>query len=113
MDERRIGWVEAARIHPASGLSVEDRTRVADALEARWGVRQEWRLREVCILSLSQPSPKAHLSDTGSQSCLRKDIRPYWESRRLTQVFPLLRYDPAVSSPTAGVADRAVPVRLT
>ncbi len=35
------------RMHPASGLSVEDRDRVADALEAPWGIRQERRLREV------------------------------------------------------------------
>ena len=35
------------RIHPAAGLSVEDRDRAADALEAPWGIRQERRLREV------------------------------------------------------------------
>ena len=34
-------------IYPAAGLSVEDRDRVADALEAPWGIRQERRLREV------------------------------------------------------------------
>ena len=35
------------RMCPASGLSVEERDRVADALEAPWGIRQERRLREV------------------------------------------------------------------
>ena len=35
------------RMHPAAGLSVKDRDRVADALEAPWGIRQERRLREV------------------------------------------------------------------
>ena len=35
------------RLHPADGLSVEERDRVADALEAPWGIRQERRLREV------------------------------------------------------------------
>ena len=34
-------------MHPASGLSIEDRDRVADALEAPWGIRQERRLRGV------------------------------------------------------------------
>ena len=34
------------RIHPAAGLSVEDRYRAADALEALWGIRQERWLRE-------------------------------------------------------------------
>ena len=37
------------RMHPAAGLSVEDRDRVADALEAPWGIRQERRLREVFV----------------------------------------------------------------
>ena len=37
------------RIHPAAGLSVEDRDRAADALEAPWGIRQERRLREVFV----------------------------------------------------------------
>lgn len=35
------------RIHTAAGLSVEERDRVADALEAPWGMRQERRLRDV------------------------------------------------------------------
>ena len=35
------------RTHPAPGLTVKDRDRVADALEAPWGIRQERRLREV------------------------------------------------------------------
>lgn len=35
------------RMHPAEGLSIEDRDRIADALEAPWGIRQERRLREV------------------------------------------------------------------
>ncbi len=35
------------RMHPADGLSIEERDRVADALEAPWGIRQERRLREV------------------------------------------------------------------
>jgi len=30
-------------------LSIEDRDRVADALEAPWGIRQEQRLREVFV----------------------------------------------------------------
>ncbi|MYH08920.1 MAG: hypothetical protein F4143_01905 [Gemmatimonadales bacterium] len=37
------------RMHPAPELSVEDRDRVADALEAPWGIRQERRLREVFV----------------------------------------------------------------
>ena len=32
---------------PAPGLSIEDRDRVADALEAPWGICQERRLRAV------------------------------------------------------------------
>ena len=35
------------RMHPAAGMSIEERDRVADALEAPWGIRQERRLREV------------------------------------------------------------------
>ena len=35
------------RMHPAAGVSLEERDRVADALEAPWGIRQERRLREV------------------------------------------------------------------
>lgn len=35
------------RIHPAEGMSVGERDRLAEALEAPWGVRQERRLREV------------------------------------------------------------------
>lgn len=35
------------RLHPADGLSVEERDRTADALEAPWGIRQERRLRDV------------------------------------------------------------------
>lgn len=37
------------RMHPAAGLSVEECDRVADALEAPWGIRQERRLREVFV----------------------------------------------------------------
>lgn len=37
------------RVHPASGLSIEDRDRVADALEAPCGIRHERRLREVFV----------------------------------------------------------------
>lgn len=35
------------RMHPAEGMSLEERDRLADALEAPWGIRQERRLREV------------------------------------------------------------------
>jgi hypothetical protein len=35
------------RMHGAEGLTIEDRDRLADALEAPWGIRQEKRLREV------------------------------------------------------------------
>ena len=35
------------RMHPAAGMSLEERDRVADALEAPWGIRQERQLREV------------------------------------------------------------------
>lgn len=35
------------RMHPAEGMSVEERDRLAEALEAPWGIRQERRLREV------------------------------------------------------------------
>ncbi|MYG48491.1 MAG: hypothetical protein F4164_03755 [Gemmatimonadales bacterium] len=35
------------RMHSGPRLSVEERDRVADALEAPWGIRQERRLREV------------------------------------------------------------------
>ena len=35
------------RMHPAVSMSLEERDRVADALEAPWGIRQERRLREV------------------------------------------------------------------
>ena len=35
------------RMYPAASMSLEERDRVADALEAPWGMRQERRLREV------------------------------------------------------------------
>lgn len=35
------------RMHAAPGMSVEERDRVADALEAPWGIRQERQLRDV------------------------------------------------------------------
>lgn len=35
------------RHHAAPGLSLEDQDRIAEALEAPWGIRQERRLREV------------------------------------------------------------------
>ncbi len=35
------------RMHAASRLSAEERDRLADALEAPWGIRQERRLRQV------------------------------------------------------------------
>lgn len=35
------------RMHPAEDMSVEEQDRLADALEAPWGIRQEKRLREV------------------------------------------------------------------
>lgn len=35
------------RMHGSEGLSIEERDRLADALEAPWGLRQEKRLREV------------------------------------------------------------------
>lgn len=34
---------------PATGLSLAERDRVADALEAPWGIRQVRRLREVFV----------------------------------------------------------------
>lgn len=37
------------RMHPATGASVEDRDRAADALEAPWGIRQEHQLHEVVV----------------------------------------------------------------
>ena len=43
------------RMHPAAGLSVEERDRVADALEAPWGIRQERRLREVFVVDEVTP----------------------------------------------------------
>jgi len=38
---------EHVRHHPAEGLTLQDRDRLADALEAPWGLRIEKRLREV------------------------------------------------------------------
>lgn len=35
------------RLHPAEGMSLEQRDRLAEALEAPWGIRIEKRLREV------------------------------------------------------------------
>lgn len=35
------------RLHPADGMSLEERDRLADALEAPWGLRIERQLREV------------------------------------------------------------------
>lgn len=35
------------RMHPAEGTSLEERDRLADALEAPWGIRQERQLRAV------------------------------------------------------------------
>ena len=42
-----LAAAEHVRTNPAAGLSVEERDRAADALEAPWGIRQERRLREV------------------------------------------------------------------
>ncbi len=48
------------RMHPASGFSIEDRDRVADALEAPWGIRQERRLREVFAPDRVAPGELTH-----------------------------------------------------
>ena len=42
-------------MHPAVGLSVEERDRVADALERPWGIRHGRRLREVFVVEEVTP----------------------------------------------------------